>query len=71
MLCTSVSVLSAAPPLPPAVNVGDYVVVVNAKQISLSGRKWEQKVYRHHTMYPGGLKEVIAKDLLEKKPTDV
>lgn len=47
---------------------GDFVVVVNAGSIRLTGKKWEQKVYRSHSGYPGGLKEITAKDLFDKHP---
>jgi len=47
---------------------GDFVVVVNAGSIRLTGKKWEQKVYRSHSGYPGGLKEISARDLFEKHP---
>ena len=47
---------------------GDYVIVINADKIVLTGDKLNQKVYRHHTGFPGGLKEVVAKDMLAKKP---
>ena len=47
---------------------GDYVIVVNVDKIVLTGDKLNQKVYRHHTGFPGGLKEVVAKDMLDKKP---
>ena len=47
---------------------GDYVIVVNVDKIVLTGDKLNQKVYRHHTGFPGGLKEVTAKDMLNKKP---
>jgi len=50
---------------------GDHVVVINAKEVMVTGRKAEQKVYRHHTGYPGGLKEIVYKDLLEKNPEEV
>ena len=50
---------------------GDYVVVTNAKEIVVTGKKDEQKLYRHHTGYPGGLKEIPYKRLLERKPEDV
>ncbi len=53
----------------PNAQVGDFVVVVNAEKVRLTGNKWTDKVYRHHTMYPGGLKEISAKDLLAKHPT--
>ncbi len=52
----------------PAVDMGDYVIVVNAEKVKLTGRKLEQKIYYRHTQYPGGLKETQYKDLLEKKP---
>lgn len=54
-----------------AVDNGDYVVVTNASHIALSGRKADQKVYRHHTMYPGGLKEISFKTMLGKRPEEV
>lgn len=50
---------------------GDYVVVINAKDVLVSGRKAEQKLYRHHTGYPGGLKEITYNDLKAKDPTAV
>ncbi|KAG0745782.1 hypothetical protein G6F57_011255 [Rhizopus arrhizus] len=54
----------------PAADCGDYVVVINAKDILVSGKKAEQKLYRHHTMYPGGLKEINFKDLQVKDSTE-
>ena len=56
------------PHFTPHVDTGDWVVVINADKINLSGRKMEQKVYYRHSGYIGGLKEVAAKDLLEKNP---
>ncbi len=53
----------------PNAQVGDFVVVVNAERVRLTGNKWTDKLYRHHSMYPGGLKEISAKDLLAKHPT--
>ena len=47
---------------------GDYVIVINASKVKLTGAKMTQKMYRHHTGYLGGLKEVQAKDMLAKKP---
>ena len=55
----------------PHVDTGDFVIVINAKDIKVTGNKLEQKLYRHHTGYPGGLKEIKLKDLLEKKPEKV
>ncbi|MDX2471372.1 MAG: 50S ribosomal protein L13 [SAR324 cluster bacterium] len=53
----------------PHVDTGDYVVVVNAEKITLTGAKITDKMYHHHTGYPGGLKSASAQQLLEKKPT--
>ena len=47
------------------------VIVINAEKVRLTGRKLEQKVYRHYTGYPGGLKEIPARELLEKKPEEL
>ena len=56
------------PQYTPFMDCGDYVIVVNAEKVALSGRKLEQKLYRYHTNYPGGLKEVKYSDLMKKKP---
>ena len=53
------------------VDCGDYVVVSNARNIKVTGKKAEQLVYRHHTMFPGGLKEIKYKDMMAKKPDEV
>ena len=50
---------------------GDNVVVVNADRLVFTGRKWKQKLYRHHTGYMGGLKERTAADLQRRKPGEV
>ena len=50
---------------------GDYVVVTNAKKVKVSGRKEEQVLYRKHTMYPGGLKEIKYKEMMKRKPDEV
>lgn len=55
----------------PAVDCGDYVVVVNAEKIHVTGRRLEQKKYYRHTGYMGGLKEISLQDQLEKHPTRV
>ena len=52
----------------PHVDCGDFVIVINAEQAVLTGKKLEQKYYRHHSGWIGGLKEVKYKDLMEKKP---
>ncbi|KAK4516194.1 uncharacterized protein ATC70_011163 [Mucor velutinosus] len=54
----------------PAADCGDYVVVLNAKDILVSGKKAEQKLYRHHTMHPGGLKEITFENLQAKDATE-
>ena len=52
----------------PHVDTGDFVIIINAEKITLTGKKLLQKKYRHHSGYPGGLKETIYKDLLNKRP---
>jgi large subunit ribosomal protein L13 len=52
-------------------DTGDFVVVVNAEKIKVTGRKLDQKKYYHHSLYPGGIKEITLKDLLAKKPEEV
>lgn len=55
----------------PHADAGDWVIVVNADKIKLSGRKWDQKTYYRHSGYIGGLKAITAKKLLEKRPEDI
>lgn len=55
----------------PHLDCGDFVVVINAKEISLTGQKKDQKVYQHHTRYPGGLRTITAGKLLLEKPDRV
>lgn len=55
----------------PHVDCGDYVVVVNAEKIHVTGRKLTQKKYYRHSGYPGGLRETVLKDQLKKFPTRV
>jgi len=52
----------------PFLDCGDHVIVVNAEKAVLTGRKEEQKIYRRHSGYPGGLKEISAGDLRAKRP---
>ncbi|MDY2728762.1 50S ribosomal protein L13 [Clostridium sp. HCP1S3_B4] len=56
------------PTFTPNVDCGDFVIVINAEQVVLTGNKLNQKLYRKHSLYPGGLKETTYKELLEKKP---
>lgn len=53
----------------PSVDCGDYVVVINAEKIKVTGRRLDQKIYYRHSGYPGGLKQISLKDQLEKFPT--
>jgi large subunit ribosomal protein L13 len=55
----------------PFMDMGDHVIVINARQAVLKGSKAEQKVYRHHTRYPGGLREISAVDMFAKRPDRV
>jgi len=55
----------------PHIDTGDWVIVINADKIRLTGRKWSQKTYYHHTGYTGNLKSITAKELLKKKPTEL
>lgn len=55
----------------PSVDTGDYVVVINAAEIVLSGNKLQQKFYRYHTGFPGGLKEIRYSDMMHRKPEKV
>lgn len=52
----------------PHVDTGDHVIVLNAAKVLLTGNKLQGKIYEHHTQHPGGLKEVTAKQMLEKDP---
>ena len=59
------------PQYTPHVDTGDFVVVVNADRIVVTGKKAEQKVYRRHSQRPGGLKEVSYEQMLERKPEEI
>jgi large subunit ribosomal protein L13 len=59
------------PQYTPFLDVGDHVVVVNAEKVVLTGNKLENKVYYRHSGYPGGLKEITCKKLMEKHPERV
>ena len=53
----------------PHADCGDFVVVINADKVRLTGKKWHDKKYIHHTMYPGGLVEFSAEQAMQRKPT--
>jgi large subunit ribosomal protein L13 len=56
------------PTFAPHVDTGDFVIVINASRVRLTGRKLEQKIYYRHSAYPGGLKETKAGKMLKEKP---
>ena len=55
----------------PHVDTGDNVIIINAAKVKLTGQKWDDKIYYHHTGWPGGIKSVTAKEVLEKRPSDL
>nr|WP_304941223.1 50S ribosomal protein L13 [Thermosulfurimonas sp. F29] len=55
----------------PHVDVGDFIVVVNADKVRLTGKKWDQKVYWRHSGYMGGLKLRTARQMLQEKPEEL
>ena len=56
------------PTYTPNLDTGDHVIILNASKVVLTGKKLDQKIYRHHSGYIGGLKEIKARDLLNKSP---
>src|SRR4030042_3686543 len=59
------------PTYTPHMDKGDFGVVINAAKVVLTGKKMKDKIYYHHTGYPGGIKEINAEKLLAKKPTEM
>ncbi len=59
------------PVFAPHLDVGDFVVIINAEKVTVTGRKLRQKVYHHHSQYPGGLKSTTLEKLLREKPEAV
>ena len=59
------------PEFTPHVDTGDYVIVINAEKIKVTGKKLDQKVYYHHSGYVGGMKETTLKEMLAKHPERV
>jgi len=55
----------------PHLDCGDHVVVINAERVKLTGNKIDQKVYHHHSGYPGGLKEIPIRVMLQRRPEEV
>jgi large subunit ribosomal protein L13 len=59
------------PEYTPHIDTGDFVVVVNADKIAVTGKKLEQKIYYRHSGYPGGLRERTLREELDRRPTEV
>ena len=73
-LCTQVAqVLSGKvkPIYTPNVDCGDYVIVINAEKVAVTGKKRSEKIYKKHTGYPGGLREITFEKLQQKKPEEI
>ncbi|MDN5363199.1 MAG: large subunit ribosomal protein [Eubacteriales bacterium] len=56
------------PQYTPHVDTGDFVIIVNAEKVRLTGKKLDKKIYYHHSRYPGGLKQMTYRTLLKEKP---
>ena len=59
------------PTFTPHIDTGDYVIVVNAAKVNVTGKKLDQKIYYHHSEYVGGMKETTLREMLAKKPEAV
>lgn len=59
------------PTFTPFIDTGDYVIIVNASKIKVTGKKMSEKIYYNHSDFPGGLRETTLKEMLEKKPEEV
>lgn len=59
------------PVFTPHIDTGDYVIVINAEKVKVTGKKLDQKIYYHHSDYVGGMKETTLKEMLAKKPEKV
>ena len=55
----------------PHIDTGDYVIIINAEKVAVTGKKLDQKVYYHHSDYVGGMKETTLKEMMAKKPEKV
>ena len=73
-LCAKVAKLLRGkykPNFTPHVDCGDYVIVINAEKVEVTGKKRKEKIYKRHTGYPGGLRELTFEKMMEKHPTEV
>ncbi len=59
------------PTYTPFLDCGDYVIVINAEKIEVTGKKEKEKIYKHHTGYPGGLREITYEKLQAKDPEEI
>ena len=59
------------PAFTPNVDCGDNVIIINAAKIKLTGEKWDQKIYYHHTGFVGGIKSATAREIREKNPSNL
>ena len=59
------------PTFTPHIDTGDFVIVVNAEKVKLTGKKLDQKIYYHHSDYVGGMKETTLREMMAKKPEKV
>jgi large subunit ribosomal protein L13 len=73
-LCTEAAMILRGKKKPiytPYIDTGDYVIIVNAEKVQVTGKKFKEKVYKHHTGYPGGLKEITYDKLQAKDPEEI
>ncbi len=59
------------PTFTPHIDTGDFVIVVNAEKVKVTGKKLDQKIYYHHSDYVGGMKETTLREMMQKKPVTV
>lgn len=59
------------PTYTPHIDTGDYVIVINAEKVAVTGKKRKEKIYKRHTGYPGGLREMTFEKLQERKPDEI
>jgi len=73
-MCTEIASILRGKKKPiytPHVDCGDYVIVINAEKVEVTGKKREDKIYKRHTGFPGGLREVAFKDMQAKHPEEI
>ena len=73
-LCTEAAMIlrgKKKPTYTPFLDTGDYVIIINASKVQVTGNKGTDKIYKHHTGYPGGLKEATFDEMMAKDPEEV